>query len=198
MQRRLLLLGLSILCACLLAPAQSQQSGPWWAGIELGDGQLKLTSDQHQSNRGAAFEFGFFGGHRIGERARIGTLVNGWLLEPSNLNDPTVGEGVSNLLGVVDAFPFRKIPLFVRGGAGLAMYSNNHPGAPGGHGFAWTTGAGYEIPVTRNFAVVPTVSYAAGRFGDVRSPDATLTNRRYSVIEFKAGFVWHFGRAHGK
>jgi hypothetical protein len=196
MQRALVLVGL--LSVSLLASAQSQQSRPWWAGIELGDGQLKLTSDQHQSSRGAAFAFGIFGGHRVGNRARIGMQVNGWLLEASSLSDPTVGESVSTVLGIFDFFPVRKIPFFFRGGTGLAMYSNNHPGAVGGHGFAWTAGAGYEIPLTNNVGMVPVVDYASGGFGDARNPDAVLTNRRYSVIEFKAGFVWHFGKAQNR
>jgi hypothetical protein len=185
-----------LLSACVLASAQSQQSRPWWAGVELGDGQLKLTSDQHQSDRGAAFAFGFVGGHRLGEHARIGMQVNGWLLQASNLNDPTVGESVSTALAIFDAFPIQKVPLFLRGGTGLAMYSNNHPLASGGHGFAWTAGAGYEIPLTTTAALVPVVSYSLGGFGDVRTAVEIATNRRYSVIEFKAGFVWHFGKPH--
>lgn len=196
MHRILALLGLFVLSICPFASAQSQRSRPWWAGLDLGDGQLKLTSDQHESSRVATFAFGFSGGHRLGERARIGMLVNGWLLEASNLNDPTVGEGVSNVLGVFDAFPVRKISLFLRGGAGLAMYSNNHPDASDGTGFAWIAGAGYEIPLRKNLTLVPVVDYATGGLGDTSSPDAIQTNRRYSVVEFKVGFICHFGKIH--
>ena len=195
MERTLMLVGLFILSACLLAPAQSQQSRPWWAGVELGNGQIQLTSDQYQSSRSATFAFGLFGGHRVGEHARIGMQVNGWLLEASNLNDPTVGEGVSNVLAIFDAFPVRKAPLFLRGGAGLAMYSNNHPNASDGKGFAWMAGAGYEIRLRKNLALVPVIDYASGGFGDTSSPNAIQTNRRYSVVEVKVEFVCHFGKA---
>ncbi len=163
--------------------------------MEAGDGQLQLTSDQQESSRRATFEFGFAGGHRLGDRARVGLEVNGWLLQASNFNDPTVGENVSNVLGVIDVFPVPKVPFFLRGGAGLAMYMNNRPDGYGGNGFAWVAGGGYEIPVTRNLAIAPIVDYAAGTFSDVRNPLTVQTGRGYSVIEFKAGFVWHFGTA---
>ncbi|MGZ3387635.1 MAG: hypothetical protein ACXVB5_22405, partial [Isosphaeraceae bacterium] len=111
-------------------PAQAQANQnlrAWWAGGEIGEGQLSLSSDQIHRKRTPTFALGFFGGHRLGDRARVGLEVNGWLLQASNLNDPTVGEGVSNVLGVIDLLPTRKIPLFIRGGGGLAMYQNNRP-----------------------------------------------------------------------
>lgn len=53
---------------------------PWWVALELGDGQLKLTSDQFNTTRHPAFALGFAGGHSLGGRARIGLELNGWLL----------------------------------------------------------------------------------------------------------------------
>ena len=87
-------------------PAQSQidqNARAWWAGGEIGEGQLSLSSNQVHRDRRPTFALGFVGGHRLGNQARVGLEVNGWLLQASNLNDPAVGEGVSNVLGVVDA-----------------------------------------------------------------------------------------------
>src|SRR5713226_7753454 len=69
-----------ILIACLIlatpvAFAQAQKEPtvrPWWVGFELGDGQIKLTSDQLSGTRNPAFALGFVGGHNLGNRARIG------------------------------------------------------------------------------------------------------------------------------
>lgn len=127
---------------------------PWWIGLELGDGQLKLTSGQFTTassnasptstgSRRATFELGLSGGHRLGNHARIGLDVDGWLLQAYNYNNPIVGESVTNVLGVIDVFPLRRIPLFVRGGAGLTLYTNDRPLEFGGTGWAWTAGAGY-------------------------------------------------------
>lgn len=121
---------------------------PWWVALELGDGQLKLTSVQLNTARNPVFALGFVGGHSLGNRARVGLELNGWLLESFNLNNPAVGESVSNVLVVVDVFPIRKTPIFLRAGPGLALYQNNRPGGFNGTGWSWTAGVGYEIPLT--------------------------------------------------
>jgi hypothetical protein len=178
-------------------PAQAQTDQnfrAWWAGGEIGAGQLTLSSDQIHREPTATFALGFFGGHRLGDHARIGLEMNGWLLQASNLNDPTVGESVSNVLGVIDVFPRRKIPLFMRGGGGLAMYQNNGPGESGGAGWSWTGGAGYEIRLSERLGLAPMVGYAYGRFDDVRNPITVETGRHYSVLEFKVAAIWHFGK----
>jgi hypothetical protein len=166
---------------------------PWWVGLELGDGQIKLTSDQFSGTRNPAFALGFVGGHSLGNRARIGLELNGWLLESYNNSNPAVGESVSNVLGLVDVFPVRKTPLFLRAGAGLALYENNRPAGFNSNGRSWTAGVGYEIPLTQSFALAPVVDYSAGSLGDVRNIITVDTGRRYSVVEFKAAVIWHFG-----
>ena len=179
-----------------LSPPQAREGRvvrPWWVALELGDGQLKLTSDQFNTNRNPAFALGFVGGHSLGNRARIGLELNGWLLQAFNTNNPAVGESVSNVLAVVDAFPIRKTPIFLRAGPGLALYQNNRPGGFGGSGWAWTAGVGYEIPLTENLRLAPMVDYAAGSLGDVRNAIAVEIARRYSVVEFKVAIAWHFG-----
>ena len=177
-------------------PAQAQTNQnprAWWVEAEIGEGQLSLASDQTHRQRTPTFALGFSGGHRLGSQARVGLEMNGWLLQASNLNDPTVGEGVSNVLGVIDVFPARKTPFFVRGGGGLAMYQNNRPGESGGTGWSWTGSAGYEVRVSERLGLAPSVGYAYGRFSDVRNPIKVETGRHYSVIEFRVAAIWHFG-----
>ncbi len=72
------------------------------------------------------------------------------------------------------------------------MYTNNHPDGTNGHGFGWTAGAGYEIPLVRQFKIAPGIAYSEGRLGDATFP--LQTNRRYAVVEFKAALTWHFGK----
>jgi hypothetical protein len=190
-----LIVGLVLATPVAFAQARMQTTiRPWWVGFELGDSQIKLTSDQLSRARNAAFELGFAGGHSLGNRARFGLEVNGWLLQSFKNNNPALGESVSNVLGIVDAFPISKAPLFLRAGAGLALYQNNHPGGFGGSGWSWTAGAGYEIPLTRSFGLAPIVDYAAGSLGDIRNLIKVETGRRYSVVELKAAIIWHFGK----
>jgi len=180
----ILLVGLILLSAVTYAQGQQELTvRPWWVGFELGDGQIKLTSDRLGGTRNPAFALGFVGGHGLGNRARLGLEVNGWLLQSFNTSNPAVGESVSSVLGIIDAFPIRKTPIFLRAGAG----SN-------GSGGSWTAGAGYEISLTKNFGLAPVVDYAAGSLGDVRNVIPAQTGRRYSVVEFKAAIIWHFGK----
>lgn len=179
--------------ALQVAPAQNYQGSPWWVTGEFGEGQIKLSSDQLQGNRSATFAMGFAGGRQLGERFRAGLHVNGWLLQAFNLNDPTVGESVSNVGGSFDFFPSSKKRFFARGGVGWSSYTNNHPTGTGGNGFGWEAGGGYEIPVHGPFGLAPLVEFASGGLGDVRSGSTAVTGRRYTVVEFKLEAVYHFG-----
>lgn len=194
MRRTVILAG--IVAAILLTPsARSQKIWPWWVAGELGEGQLKLSSDQVQGRLDSTFALGFAGGHQLGTRARAGLHVNGWLLQAFSLNDPTVGESVSTVMGVVDVYPLRNWNrLFLRGGLGRATYTVNDKYQVGGSGAAWESGAGFEIPLRGGVSLAPTVAYSAGRLGDVHIPAASQTGRRYSVVEFKIAALWHFGR----
>lgn len=188
--------GLTVPIGSSLSPPAGDEHivRPWWVALELGEGQLKLTSHQLNTARNPVFALGFVGGHSLGNRARVGLELNGWLLQSFNLNNPAVGESVSNVLVVVDVFPIRKTPIFLRAGPGLALYQNNRPGGFNGTGWSWTAGVGYEIPLTEKFGLAPIVDYSAGSLGDVRNTLGVETGRRYSVVEFKVAIAWHFGR----
>jgi len=180
--------------ACPARGQEQENVRPWWIMGELGEGQLQLTSNQARGNRISTFALGFAGGHSLGKRARIGLEVNGWLIQAFNLNDPTVGRSVSNTSVVVDAFPIRKSPFFLRGGTGVGVYQNNHPDGYGGKGWSGTAGAGYEIRLSKSLGLAPMVVYSAGSLGDVRNILMVETGRRCSVVEFKVGIIGHFGK----
>ena len=201
MQRAVLVVGCFV-SFCLLAPAQAVGTSPaqtpldprWWVSGGIGEGQLELSSDQQQNDRVSSFALGFAGGRRVGDWTRVGLELNGWLLQAFNLNDPTVGESVSNVMGVVDVFPSRSRRLFARGGLGWASYTNNQLTGVSGNGLGWETGGGYEIPLSGSLRLTPIVQYAAGDLGDARNLSSPQTGRRYSVIEIKLAVVYHFGR----
>jgi hypothetical protein len=121
--------------------------------------------------------------------------VNGWLIQAFNLNDPTMGESVSNAFGVIDVFPVRRRPLFVRGGGGATFYENRRPFESNSHGVGGTIGLGFEHRVARYVSIAPIVQYSAGTLGNVDNIIQWETGRTYSVIEAKVSFGFHFGRA---
>jgi hypothetical protein len=116
-------------------------------------------------------------------------------LQAYPFDNPAKGESVTNVLGIVDLFPIQKVPLFLRAGAGLALYTNNRPLEFGGTGWAWTAGAGYEFALPQQLGLATIVDFDAGTRGDVHNIITVETGRRYSVVEFKLALNWHFGRS---
>lgn len=197
MSRTLTTLMLLAVAALGASPARAQGDRNlrnWFAGGELGAGALSVSSDQIGGDRNPTLAMGFLAGHRIGSRVRLAGEVNGWLIQAYDLSNPAVGESVTNVWGLVDVFPIRRLPLFVRAGGGLALYQNNRPEGSNGRGGSWTAGAGYEIRATDRLGLAPMVEYAYGRFDDVNNPITVETGRHYSVVEFKIEAIWHWGK----
>jgi hypothetical protein len=184
--------GISLL-PCATAQ-QVQHSSPWWVTVDLGAGQIKLSTDQQQGNRVTAFAMGFVGGYQPTDRLRLGLHFNGWLLQASDFSNPMVGESVSNLSGIVDVFPLKRNGLFARGGFGRSMYTIERPSGTDGDGPGWETGVGYEIPMRGRSRLVPMVEYAAGGLGNgSRDINVMQTGLHYSVIEFRLTMIYSFG-----
>ncbi|WP_109484362.1 hypothetical protein [Occallatibacter savannae] len=164
----------------------------WFISMSLGDGQLKLQSDQRSSSRDPSFALGFDLGRRIGSRVRAGLEVNGWLLQAFDLNNPTVGESVGQVMAVGDFLPSRTHSIFARAGFGRSSYTINRPTGNNGGGMSWIAGGGYEIPVSKSVRLVPTVAYSAGNLGN-SALTVSQTHLRYSVLEFKLAALYRFG-----
>ena len=164
----------------------------WFFSMSLGEGQLKLESDQQAWKRSPTFAIGMDLGRQIGPWARAGIEANGWLLEAFNLNNPGVGESVGHVMVIGDALPLRNHALFARGGFGWSSYTNSRPTGSNGGGLAWMAGGGYEVPVSKSVRLVPAIGYSAGHLGEgvVSTPQ---THFRYSVIEFKLAALYRFG-----
>ncbi len=193
--RRLKLISGLVAGLFLIPPTLGQQNRNWWVAGEFGEGEFKLHSNQMDSKRDPAVALGLAGGHRLGNRVRAGMHVNGWLLEAFNINDSSVGQGVTNVMGVIDTFPLEEWPrFFVRGGLGLTIYSDNRKTEPGGKGLVWEAGAGYEIPLSEQFFLAPTAAFAQGYLNDTHNRLGPATGRRFSVAEFKIAVVYHFGQ----
>lgn len=175
-------------------PVRTEPDGRWFISFGLGEGQIKISSDQQNGDRLSTFALGLTFGHRIGRRFRAGMEANGWLLQAFDLNNPAVGESLGNVMAMADFLPAGNHGLYVRGGVGHVSYSNNRPTGTYGGGLAWEAGAGYEIRLHGRLRLVPAVTYAAGRFGDDRYATIPLTNRRYNVVDFRLSALYYFGQ----
>lgn len=177
----------------LAAPLSAHLYPRWWASMELGAGQLKLSTSQFPGRSETDFAMGFAGGYQPADWMRVGLHLNGWLLQAFDPNDPIKGESVSNVGAIVDVLPVRKARFFARGGFGRGLYSNNRPTGTYGSGSAWEAGGGFETPVRGNIRVAPVVEYSAGTLGigDFSFPLQTALS--YSVLEFKLTVIGNLG-----
>lgn len=191
-----------VIAFCLFPPAQAQAppfsqadtsvNPPWSLSGSLGEGQLKLESDQQQGDRIPTFALGFAASHSLGDRVRAGLQLSGWLLQAFGASNPATGESVSSVMGAFDVFLFRHRPLFALAGMGYGFYTNNQPTGIDDGGLAWEAGGGYEFPVSRSVRLAPIIDYSGGSLGKAGN-SASQTNSRYSVIEFKLTILYRIG-----
>lgn len=152
---------------------QSVRAG-FWGGIDFGVGLLQQSFDEREEDD-TTFSLGFKGGYTINPHLRMGLELGGWLLEATSLNDPTVGEGISQVFLIAQYYPRQQSNLFAKVGGGYATYWNNRPGEPTGKdGWGWTVGGGYDFLLSTHFALSPFVTFSHGDIEDIDYRAITL------------------------
>jgi len=172
------LTGLVLMTSVSFAEEQSIRHG-FWGGIDIGVGLLQQSLDEVEADD-TTFYLGFKGGYTINPHLRIGLELSGWLLEASNLEDPAVGEGLSQVFLITRVYPRKKSNLFAKIGGGYVSKYNHRPGeSTGQNGWGLTVGGGYDITLSKNFALSPFVSF---NFGNVDDLD-------YQAVNFGIGLL---------
>ena len=138
-------------------------------GLDLGAGSVERKVFDFESDE-TNFYMGFSGGYWFSRHVLAGLELSGWLLEASNLNDPTVGEGISRVYLFAQIYPSTEYPAFLKVSGGYASHWNHRPGEPtGSSGDGYEIGGGYDFGVGKPGArwfVTPFATYSAGSIGD--------------------------------
>jgi hypothetical protein len=159
------LLTLSLMGVDAHAAEELERAG-FWGGMDVGAGYLQQSSDGFEANE-TTFFLGFQGGYTLNEHFLLGLELSGWLLQASDLEDPSVGEGISQVFLVSRYYPSRDSGFFVKGGGGYVSYWNNRPGEPGRlNGWGVTVGGGYDFSIDKRWALTPFVTYSRGSAGN--------------------------------
>lgn len=175
----------------MLAVALHAAAGGWELGARTGYGRLALRSDQTGATTHDAWSLAGRAGYRVFSRLSMGLDLGGWLLQPSNTEDPERGESASSALLYFHAYPFERVPLYLRLAAGRGSYTNNSQQGHGGAGWgAWAVGAGCEVAVSERLALVPQFQYAGSPLSGVPASVGARTGRRYDVLDFSVGLLW--------
>jgi hypothetical protein len=176
MSRSILLAATALLLAAMPATAQHPQTrqGFWISGGPSW-GSLDLACSGCETDREGGLTLLLAMGGTLGPGVLLGGELEGWGKEIGGV-DLTVG----HLSGVVYWYPRPAAGLFLKGGAGLAVYSVDAGplGDEEDSGLGLHGGVGYDIRVGRNLSLTP----AAGVFwGDFGGGDANVLHLGMSV-----------------
>jgi len=116
---------------------------------------------------------------------RVGGEVFAWRAKGSDGD-----ETFTTLMGTVQFYPLRDGGLFIKAGGGWAESAIDffNGARTSETGFGWSVGAGYEIQLSGNLAIGPSVELYQGSFS--RRDEATLNERVLNIggqITFQTG-----------
>jgi hypothetical protein len=149
----------SVIVPGALAEEKYERSG-FWGGVDVGVGFVQQSSEK-ADGEGNHFYLGFEGGYTLNPHFLIGLELSGWLLEASNFNDPTKGEGISQIFLITRYYPSTTMGLFAKAGGGYVNQWSNHLGEPSRKsGRGLTFGGGYDFPINKHLAITPFLNYS--------------------------------------
>jgi opacity protein-like surface antigen len=116
---------------------------------------------------------------------RVGGEVFGWRAKGSDGD-----ETFTTVMGTVQFYPLRDGGLFLKAGGGWAESAIDffNGARTSETGFGWSVGAGYELQLSRNLAIGPSVELFQGSF--TRRDEPTLNERVLNIggqITFQTG-----------
>jgi hypothetical protein len=184
------------LLACPLAAAAEESRSLLWGGFDLGYASLARSYSVSSDTRDNTFTFALRGGFQLDPRLLLGLEFGGWTIQSSNKQDPASGEAIGTRFLIVQVYPLAHSALFVRGGGGRVVYTNNRPGESGASGPGGIIGIGYDLEVKRRdgehtaFYVTPSLDYSAGSFSGATSPPGVTQDQHYRALSARIGLTF--------
>ncbi len=160
---------------------EDQKRNSFWGAVDAGAGHVNLTfNDSDESD--TLFYLGFTAGYTINPNFLFGIELSGWLYETANLDDPTKGDGLSQVLIITRYYPYKENNIFVKVGGGYISHWNNEPGATTyRNGWALSVGGGYDIAVGSKWSITPSILY---NYGEVE-------NQNHNAFTISVGITWY-------
>ena len=186
-----LAIALTILFHATALHAQSRSHGIW-VGAGFGYGSLSRSTSELSDDRHDTFTGRFSGGYNVSSHLRLGVEIGGWAIEMFDFNDPSKGEGVSNLFAVAEVYPWSGKAFFLKSGGGLAFYSNSHqaPAEAGGTGPGLVLGAGYDLRLGGKTSLTLNTQWTQGHFSDDTNPLHPVHDRQFHVLDVTLGLTY--------
>lgn len=172
-----------------LVEVPENERGGFWVGLGLGAGSesYDLRDGVGYSNSLTEPTVSFGLGGTLGPHWRLGGEALIWF---HGIDGGT--ESLSSFLLVGQWYPSARLGFFLKGGAGLGRNGTDFNDGYGiaDVGFAALAGAGYEIPLSRRFAIVPAVDFVQHFY----SGDRFFPGYRERLLEVGLGVAFQTGR----
>lgn len=164
-------------------------------GIGAGREQFKFSGEGDYSESLTSPTLTLRFGGTPSPRVRLGVELFGWSGdgEETSLNviDPYT-DTFGTATGTIQFYPLPSNGLWIKGGAGYARSERNYDDPQlrdaVENGFAWSVGAGYEVPLSRSISIGPSVQLQQGSFSHRGEP--TLHERVLNIgveVTFQTG-----------
>lgn len=158
-------------------PSQGVRSGFYITGaIGAGAESNKFSDELEYTKALTKPSFAIRLGGTPNASVRVGAEFFGWW---NTVDEGTESFGVAMLTAQV--YPIRTAGLYLKGGGGIAQSGIDFTNGARTHevGFGWTAGAGYDIQLSPQLSLGPTIDFYQGTF--TKRNEATLTDRVLNI-----------------
>jgi len=170
-------------CVCVSAMAQEKsEKERFQMGLELGAGRVERSTPGFKLSE-TDFFMGFKGAYRVNRYFLMGLELSGWLQQSSDLYDPSVGEGISQIFLFAQLYPGVDSGFFIKAGGGYVSHWDNGPESTGSKsGTGLVIGAGYDFRMDSSWVITPLATYSSGN----------IDNEKYNATTLSVGFSYEF------
>ena len=168
----------------------------WGAGLGAGYLDRSFNSTDAVDDAAGRFYMDFFGGAAINPHIAIGLELSGWTITPDSdtyiwnpywppdqqRSENPQGEGLMQILAFTRLYPYEDKGLFLKlGGGAMEHWLKTDFGNYSENGWTTVAGLGWDVHVTGNWSIIPTLSYSYGIAG----------SQTHRAVTASIGFMWH-------
>lgn len=188
---------LLFISSSLVAAQMEKREGFFWgAGLGAAYLDLSYSSTNAVDSTDGTLYMEFFGGVAINPHIAIGLEISGWTITPDSdtytwnpywppdneRSENPEGEGLMQIIAFTRLYPYEDKGLFLKlGGGALEHWLKTDYGDYSETGWTTVAGLGWDVHVSGNWSITPTLSYSHGIAG----------NQTHQSVMASFDFMWH-------
>jgi hypothetical protein len=177
-------------------PMERREGFFWGAGLGATYLDRSFSSTDAIDDAGGRLYMEFFGGVALNPHIAIGLELSGWTITPDSdtytwnpywppdnqRSEEPQGEGLMQILVFTRLYPYEDQGLFLKlGGGALDHWLKTDYGTYREMGWTTVAGLGWDVHVSGNWSITPTLSYSYGVAG----------SQTHQAVTASFGLLWH-------